>query len=361
MAGKTRKNWTARPYCDRDIGPLAGLYEIVHQRPFDAPFWQWLFQVNPAGKGDIWLAADGEVIAGQYATMPVAMTVAGRAITAAQSLHTMTHPDYRKQGIFTALARETYADIEQQGTELVYGFPNDSSFHGFVKYLDFFVLEDLPMRARPLRLEAILAARFQRPGLSRCLGRAGQQAFDRWHAHKQPVAAAGETLRIESATAFPTDIDRLTGSQARHFPNAVIRDHRYLSWRYRRHPNRSYEIILAYRANTLAGYCVCGRTSRKGLDIGLLMELYADPPQGAAVDGLITAALACMRANGMALAACVLPAASPLQKALRRHGFLFTLRRFPYILRPGPLAGPELKQLKNREAWHITFGDADFV
>lgn len=53
-----------------------------------------------------------------------------------QSGDTMTHKNHTGKGLFTLLAKMTYSLAEEKGAEMVFGFPNDNSYPGFVKKLD---------------------------------------------------------------------------------------------------------------------------------------------------------------------------------------------------------------------------------
>lgn len=55
---------------------------------------------------------------------------------AAQSGDTMTHKDHMGKGLFTLLAIKTYELAKELGVDFVFGFPNNNSFPGFQKKLD---------------------------------------------------------------------------------------------------------------------------------------------------------------------------------------------------------------------------------
>jgi GNAT superfamily N-acetyltransferase len=268
----------------------------------------------------------------------------------------MTHPDFRKQGIFLTLAREVYRQTRLIGVQLVYGFPNDNSFHGFVTDLDFIVLENIVAMTRPLSIERVVREKTNVPSVATVLGGPLQGMFNTLCSRKPRDAA----IRIEPAPRFPETVTALFNAHARKFANLVIRDYRYLSWRYDRHPRHSYEILLGYRGEKLAGYCVSGATDRKGLRIGLIVDIFADPADRALATALVAAALEVMERKGMHLASCLLFSKSPFRAVLRRLGFVFPMRRFPFIVRVNADA-PAPDALANDSAWHITFGDGDFV
>lgn len=85
--------------------------------------------------GFIAYSSDNEPAA-YYGVFPIKMTVNNRCFLAAQSGATMTSPKHQKKGLFIKLASATYSRAAELGVELVYGFPNENSYPGFVKKLN---------------------------------------------------------------------------------------------------------------------------------------------------------------------------------------------------------------------------------
>lgn len=74
--------------------------------------------------------------AAYYGVFPSKLTYQGKELIAAQSGDTMTHPNHRGKGLFITLAKMSYDLAKTLGVEFIYGFPNDNSYPGFVKKLD---------------------------------------------------------------------------------------------------------------------------------------------------------------------------------------------------------------------------------
>lgn len=64
------------------------------------------------------------------------MEYKGKQCLAAQSGDTMTHPAHGGKGLFTTLAKMTYELAKQEGIQFIFGFPNENSYPGFVKRLN---------------------------------------------------------------------------------------------------------------------------------------------------------------------------------------------------------------------------------
>ena len=83
-----------------------------------------------------------------YGVIPCFLRGGGKRILAAQSTDTMTHPDYRLKGVFMKLAERCFQLCQDHGILLLFGFPNQNSYHGFLKLgwtmtgtMDFFSLQ----------------------------------------------------------------------------------------------------------------------------------------------------------------------------------------------------------------------------
>jgi hypothetical protein len=66
-----------------------------------------------------------------YGVFPITLTYKDKDYLVAQSGDTMTSPAHQKKGLFTKLALETYNLSKQIGVQMIFGFPNENSVHGF--------------------------------------------------------------------------------------------------------------------------------------------------------------------------------------------------------------------------------------
>ena len=68
--------------------------------------WDWQYRRNPNVAADgplIWLAREGSTVVGQYATMPVRLSLGGREIDASWGMDVMVAPERQRQGLGDAL------------------------------------------------------------------------------------------------------------------------------------------------------------------------------------------------------------------------------------------------------------------
>lgn len=73
--------------------------------------------------------------AAYYGVFPLKIKIDKNLVNAAQSGDTMTSPNHQKKGLFVLLANATYDLCKKCGINLVFGFPNQNSYPGFVNKL----------------------------------------------------------------------------------------------------------------------------------------------------------------------------------------------------------------------------------
>lgn len=78
-----------------------------------------------------------------YGVYPCMVDFKGKKFLAAQSGDTMTHSKHVGKGLFTQLAQKTYDYCKENGFHLIFGFPNENSFPGFIKRLGWSHFDDM--------------------------------------------------------------------------------------------------------------------------------------------------------------------------------------------------------------------------
>ena len=146
---------------------------------------------------------------------------------------------------------------------------------------------------------------------------------------------------------FDARFDRLWEA-VRHEHEAITRrDAAVLQWRYRRHPDIEYRVLVLESADGVRGYLVFSRFERAGRCRSKVVDLLARRGDDAAVEALLAGALRRMRRLGVERVEHYAsgPGLAPL---LRRFGFRPTAKDYPVMQRG--LAAAELD---------VTDGDGD--
>jgi len=70
-----------------------------------------------------------------YGVIPCFIQYGNKVMLGAQSADTMTHPKHRYKGMFVELSNRTFDLCRELGVLLIFGFPNENSYHGAVNKL----------------------------------------------------------------------------------------------------------------------------------------------------------------------------------------------------------------------------------
>ncbi len=122
---------------------------FVSEKKFNTNYLDWLYLRSPDGSVYGFDAFDNDQLIAHYATIPILIRYKLKSFKFLLSLNTATHPKYHGQGLFTALAKETYASALTDGYHGVIGVSNQHSTHGFVNKLGFKLIRPLDVRCFP--------------------------------------------------------------------------------------------------------------------------------------------------------------------------------------------------------------------
>lgn len=227
---------------------------------------QWQFLENPTNKCFVDIAYDDEnkKAAAIYAVSCVEFMIGNTISIGTQSLDTITDIDYRGKGLFIKLAKDVYNKAIESDASLVYGFPNGNSIYGFKNKLQWTVLDPLPFLIKPLKTKyftnKIKILSFL-PNINLSFSKYSNKS----------------SLLLQEKQSFPEEVDAIWNKFSRNIDVAIVRDKKYLDWRYIQKPNENYKIVHAYGAdNQYLGFVIYAVKEKHNGKIGYIMELIYD-------------------------------------------------------------------------------------
>lgn len=338
-------SWRVREAEPGDLDLIRDLYRAVRGQNRPETYDRWRYLASPFGPAPGTLAvADGRAV-GFYTLWPTPLRIGSAAVAGAQSMDTMTHPDFRGQGVFVALARACFELAHERGIRLLYGFPNGESFPGFVRRLEWTHAGDIPHWIRPIR-----PSRF--PRLPAPLGLLADAAALLW-----PTGRKGD-YDVGSGPADPPRLSSLAEESDAAGLCRVDRTAAWLAWRYASEAARGYEWITAAQEGTIRAAAVWGMqddswgTGRDGR--AHLVELSGADP--AAREAALAHVISRAHARGAGLLETVTNAPETI-RTLRRAGFV-AHRSAPLIVSAlgDATFAPEPRAARH---WRIMGGDLD--
>lgn len=352
-------------------GDEQGIAELLRDNYPNTPdvatiraMWSWQFRNEISRDSCVAVAEMNSRIVGHYAVMWLDMTYAGRSIKGAISTATVTDKSVRGRGVFLALARKAYENIAADGCSLVYGFPNSQSVHGFVTKLNWLEPGQFPVHVKLLKTRAFIARKIGSGVASSTLARIADAALGVWSAITAPARRKG-LLTFEEVDAIPDEAAALWASNFGSSRIALLRDKRYLDWRYLRKPGFEYKFVVAKSAGRPVAYAVYCVDRKLGLRMMYVMELVVENN-----DAVVTQAL-CQHLNDLArghavdaISQLVLPG-DPGRGIFGRCGYIRVPRKlFPQDIYFGAMAngvGIDRGFLGQDANWYISWGDLDVV
>ena len=346
-----------------DRAEQARLFNACFKKDLGAEELAWRYDRGPHG-GAISLLTrpthieGGEGISG-YACSPRRALCRGDEATLARVGETgdvMTHPDWRKRGLFSELDRRAMAAAKEAGWPIVFGLPNRRSAHiflqtgwervGLVRPWTFLLRADAAARAHEFkegRLRKLLT------GVNRRRCARTRRALG------SPMDAG---LAVRPLDRFPPEVVELSRAVEPRFPLMVRRDADYLNWRFLDAPTGLHVCEGLYRDGSLVGYVVVQRPL-PGSGVGFLVDLLA--PEERDVDACVAAGLAALEAADASVVQATAIDGSWWMAVLERAGFLRPREEnhLIVILHTHDPAHPLAEAGRNASSWYLTDGDRD--
>jgi GNAT superfamily N-acetyltransferase len=355
------RSWSVREYRPGDEEGIFELHQQVKRKNDLDRFewmrwWRWQHLDNPSGMPFIWFADAKDRLAGQYEIVRFRMRINGKEGPASHSQDTMTHPDFRRRGIFEELANRTYQQAGKTGLRLVYGFPNRYSYPGFVNKLSWFDVCKVPNVLKPLNVRNTLRRRIKNRFLvaaSSVLVKAFLLIFAR---ESRPPIDPG--LTVEDASSFDDGADELWREASGGFGIICVRDRAQLNWRYVDIPHRHYRILVARRKGRMVGYAVLGLAVKEGFTGGEIIDLFAVRDDGV-LRLLLSKAIEHFRTSRADAVYSWLPDSPAYKRAFRKEGFFHLPPAQLFIVRPLSKDLPK-DYITDYSNWFVMMGDSDF-
>jgi GNAT superfamily N-acetyltransferase len=130
------------------LAECAGLIRTAMPRTTYATeaFLDWQYNRNPAGKALGWNAFEGETLISHCAVQPLRARLFGSSVRGVMSLNAVSHPEFRKKGLYFELVNKTYDRAREDGYAFGVAVTNDASTPGFVRDVGFQLVSPLGAR-----------------------------------------------------------------------------------------------------------------------------------------------------------------------------------------------------------------------
>ena len=308
--------------------------EVPHER------FEWLYRRNPDGPSTAWFVVDdrfGEV-AGCTAVFPrrIAVRHQEQATIAWNCGDFCIMPRYRAGAAAIKLRQAARDGVDAGMSPFLYAHPNDRMLQIHLR-VGHQPLGRMIRLARPTRM-------------------AGDGPLTRIGTAALRAARPERVLRRDECDSeggpLPRELDDLFERMRPSLGTALVRDVRYLTWRFVDCPMTEYRFVLARRRSELTGYLVyCVTNGQLNIKDWLGVDRRA-------VRSLVTAAVD---------QACATDATSASVTLLETHRDRQLIRSLGFAVRPETSTSityvaeglPWRSDVMSPEAWYMTVGDRD--
>ena len=356
-----QSNWLVREYQEGDEERIFELVKAVQgervpEKERWLRGWEWMFVDNPDNTSIIWLAEHDSKILGQYPAIIETMKVEDKIIKGAQLIDTMTHPEYRRQGICSTLGKKALNKMENGGVQFVYCFPTQEVYPLHIKssWLDVCAFQ---VMIKPLNLKNILQKYFVHNRLLLNILTASGNLIIKAIFRSKKVPDE-DTLKVRKISYFDDHINEFWNTISNDYNIIRIRDKKYLNWRYVEVPNSDYTIYMAEEEDEICGYIVLGCRNEDSLMWGHVYDILAlTGREEEIMQHLIAKAVEYFKAKGVDAIFSKMVANEAYRKSFLRNGFIPRFRSKGRFIAYNASKEIYDKFLKNPENWFIQQGD----
>jgi len=241
----------------RDTGKVEALCDtlktVFPQSGYSAELFLWKHIHNPWGPSIVTYAEESAT--GKYGAVRAfwrhQICYNNKILLAFQPCDTATHPDFRKQGLFTKLTQLALDEAREQKASFVFNFPNPQSKPGYIK-MGWHDMGKVITLIKPLNYKRIVKHLFSNRG------------------------KPGNFVPLKKISSLGQDSDDETLGQL-HLRNTMAeaktiygsRDREMLYWRFFRHPENAYELINCGSCSAIVNLGIRGHLREL-----LIMELF---------------------------------------------------------------------------------------
>ena len=315
--------------------------------------WDWKYETNPFNPPEgpiVFVMRLGTKIVSLVAGFRLPAWVAGAACEVENLGDWVVHPDYRRRRIWRQVDNR---QLYQAPIAISWGHRLSARIGANIGWV--------PTRMNLLLRVLDPAQMIKHLSGSSALATIGAAAHVVTRVVAEPFRRDpqlnGTVARLEG---FDERCDDLWERSRRDDLAMLLRNRRYLQWRYTDRPDAKYSLIGVERGSELLGVLVARITTRDGMLWGSLVDfLIAKEDAEGVFAMLIQAALDEFRRNGAVAVICYASQTS-CRRILRNNGFVGVPQRDPthFSLKVHPQHS-NLEHFAQSRRWYITMGDGD--
>jgi len=164
------------------------------------------------------------------------------------------------------------------------------------------------------------------------------------------------SIQISEVEHFSSSIDQYWNSIKSYFDFMVVRDQKYLNWRYVSQPHMNYRKFIATREKKICGYIVLRRTQKPESNVGIIAEIVSGPRDKETLKKLVKFAIDFFSSDVEAVKCAT--SVNEIKRILKEFGFSIEHKEPLMISSTLKSVIPYLEQIKSN--CFFSMGDHDW-
>jgi hypothetical protein len=348
-----------------DASRICRLYEQVFQesmgRQNSLDYFDWFYYQNPAGEPYSHIIEDNGEISAFWGVIPQRVWLLNEEVKACVTVHLMSNS---KVLATPYLAKKVLQVLARDGVKLTFGFMNENSSM-FLKRLNWEMIK-IPFLLRVVQPGVLLrylsnSKRWLKP-FAPLLNRFSY-SVDYLSKFLRSKPYTNSSIYIEEINYFDEEFNQFWNTVKPCIGISVIRDAKYLNWRYVNKPKNDYRIVTAKLKGNLQGYIVTKVEQRFGMRHGVILDILTIPDDSSTAFTLLNYAIKTMIAEGVEVISALSLKNEYYFKSLRQCGFIpIPPKFFPqedYFGSRPVILDTKIDNKIDPKDWYFTWGDHD--
>ena len=327
----------------------------------DLGMHRWMFDenpYNPNGQNLMYVLKEGDKIIGADGLIPFELYVRGKIITGAHSVKSMTHPDYKRQGIFRTMTDNSVVCARNNGVDVIIGLANKNSYPAYEKF-GWPTLYEKEVYIRPINITHKMKEKVK-SGFLAGMSNGLYNCFDKLRlAPKNALKKLN--AEVEPLNFIPEEITQYWDKYKDKYNVLIVRDYKYLNYRYNKRPDVKYKTLLINSDSEKIGFAVLRETLANGSKMVSVAENFTDPDNDLYIGAIAEAIIDYCYSVNAEYVVVGTGLYGRYKDVLLKYGFVKNKKSLINNMMIAKTLSDKISddELGGHESWHITQGDGE--
>jgi len=318
--------------------------------------WVWKYKKSPLGKYILVVDHEGQIVA-HNSHIPVSVKVGKKILESCIGTNAMTHPKYRRRGLQWKLRANAHDELVKASIYWQYSFPGEI-FQRHPGTRTSYAVCKIPVMMKIFDTTEIVRKLIRIRVLAKVLSVWSNLIIGAFFkSKKKPII---EGVKITKIVKFDDRINDFWNNVSKYFDIIVVRNKKYLNWRYSQRPDSNFRILLAEEDEKILGYIVFSSKDESGF----IVDLLVFPHRLDVIQNLVVMAVEQLRKERVYRIICWMVKNNPYYRILRANGFIHLPSRYALYPLTVEIYSPSnvpTEFAKNPNNWYLTLGDTEGV